>query len=76
MKFTVEEVEKLTVDIMKGAKEEIPEGIELTDEESFIRFFTAMAVYIIGISKAMESINKRLETIELTILEKGGIGSA
>lgn len=75
MEFTMEDVEKLTEKVMAGETEEIP-FIESVDADAFLKYFTAMGIYIIGISKYMESINKRLEYIELALVDKAESASA
>jgi hypothetical protein len=75
MQFTIEEIEKLTDEILNGSKEEIP-PIELADIRDFLKFFTAMGVYIIAISRLIETVNKRLENIELALMDEKGIGKA
>ena len=76
MKFTIEEIEKLTDEILNGSKEDIPSNIELADIRDFLRFFAAMGIYIVAISKLFELINKRLDNIELALLDEKGIGKA
>lgn len=76
MEFSAEEIEKLAEELIAGTKNGIPDKIELLDSDAFLKFFVTMGVYIMGISKCMDSINKRLETIELNMLEKSGVGSA
>jgi hypothetical protein len=75
MELTMENVKKLTEDIMAGDADDIP-AIEPVNQDTFERYFVAMGMYMVSISKYMETINKRLEYIELALVDKAESASA
>ena len=72
----MEEIEKLTDEILSGSRDDIPANIEFADIRDFLKFFTAMGIYIVGISRLFEIINKRIENIELALIDEKEIGKA
>jgi len=76
MKFTMEEIEKLSGDLTSGLTDEIPSTIELDEIRDFLKFFVGIGVYVVSISKSLESINGRLRNIECALVDEKEIGKA
>jgi hypothetical protein len=73
--LNIEEIEKLTEEIINGKQEEMPD-FDVIDLQTFVKFLGAMAIYMVTIRNFMEIIDKRLVGIELMLADDVDLGKA